>query len=420
MKVTRATGEAKETVPFLNMISRCAVPIESECPYLSQGDLEKIRTSLGLPPMDDFETITQETIDEFEFDEKNVSVAARSQAVYQGTGYAIIGIEIADIENAIASDHEVVLDISTNWFTDSGGVWQYRADPSAQGHTILIVGYNRDSKIFTFKNSWGSGGLDSMSYDCFSKIAAGACTLNGVVSPLRGPQVLSRWLGKWNSDHDGWRGKLTIRRVTNFRDSGTSAPTKIGNWYAPDNTRRDINGSFHENDLQCIYWMASNSDKVRPGQIIGQPFTVENYSWEATKCAGTTVWGDSSFGVILDRSGIPISSNNGDSKEWIGSWSMNHDGWRGILTVSDFINIRLPPGLTLTIVRASYKGADGTIYSVAGLRDASNSHHLSITIAFPDNNQTFDLYLFSQELDKAAGNTVWSDKTFGVQLYKIV
>ena len=258
----------------------------------------------------------------------------------------------------LSSDHEVVLDISTNWVQDSGGISQFRADPAAQGHTILIVGYNRDSKIFTFKNSWGSSGLESMSYDCFSKIAAGACTLNGVVSPLRGPQVLSRWLGNWNSDHEGWRGKLTIRRVTNFRDS-LGAPTKLGNWYAPDNTRRDINGSFHENDLQCIYWMASNSDKVRPGQLVGQPFTVENFSWEATKCAGTTVWGDASFGVILDRSVIPIGSNSGTSKEWIGSWSMNHDGWRGILTISAFIDMRIPPSLTLITVRASYKGGDG-------------------------------------------------------------
>ena len=92
-------GQGNST--FLNVISKCAIPLELEAPYLSQVDFEKIRTSLGLPLMNDFETITQETIDEFEFDERTVPVSARSLALYQGTGYAMIGIEITDIESAI-------------------------------------------------------------------------------------------------------------------------------------------------------------------------------------------------------------------------------------------------------------------------------------------------------------------------------
>lgn len=403
----------------LNIICRYAVPLESEAPYLVQEDLEGLRVDLGLPSMDDTNTITQETIDTFEFDDRNVPTAARSRATYQGTGYTPINMTISDIENAIASNHEVVLDIATFWRTDSDGVFQYEASPSerAQGHTILIVGYDRRSNIFTFKNSWGSPGLDRMSYDCLTRIAGGACTLDGVVSPARGPQISSRWLGNWNSDHDGWRGKLTIRRFTAHRNSNAAAPTKIGNWYGSDGTRRDINGSFAENGLQSNYWMAPDSNKVEPGLPVGQPFNVQNYSWESTSCAGITSGNGTRYGIILDRSAIPGSSGTSDRNNWIGSWAMNHDGWHGILTISDFSDVELP-GSRLTTVQASYIAADGTVSAVTGLLDTSNQHHLSLTIAFPGNNQQFEIYLFSWETDNAAGTTVGNGRTFGVRLHK--
>lgn len=347
------------------------MPLESDAPYLQQEDLERIRVDLGLPSMNDFNTITQETIDTFEFDDRNVPTAARSRAVYQGTGYAPINFAVSDIENAIVSNHEVVLDISTNWSKDANGVWQYNSVPNAQGHTVLIVSYDRGSSIFTFKNSWGGSSLDRMSYDCLTHIAVGACTLNDA-SPLRGPQVVSRWLGNWNSDHDGWRGKVTIRRFTNFRDGNATNPTKLGNWYATDNTRRDANGSFAENGLQCNYWIAPNSDKVQPGKPTGQPFNVENYSWESTSCAGTTIWNGTLFGVILDRSAIPGKAGSSDRNDWIGRWAMDHDGWHGTLIINGFSDISLPWSNAFTTVQASYVSSNGTISAVAGSLDTNN------------------------------------------------
>jgi Papain family cysteine protease len=412
----------------LNIICRYAVPLESEAPYLMQEDLERLRVDLGLPRMAGandaeqemiFRTLPQETIDTFEFDDRNVPTAARSRAIYQGTGYTPINFTISDIENAIASNHEVVLDITTNWRRNSDGVFQYEASPAeaAQGHTILIVGYDRRSNIFTFKNSWGSPDLDRMSYDCLTRIAGGACTLDGVVSPARGPQISSRWLGNWNSDHDGWRGKLTIRRFTDHRNSNAAAPTKIGNWYGPDGTRRDINGSFAENGLQSNYWMASNPDKVQPGLPVGQPFNIQNYSWESTSCAGITTWNGTRYGVILDRSAIAGSTGTSDRNNWIGSWAMDHDGWQGILTISGFADVEISLS-RLTTVQASYIAADGTMSAVTGLLDTTNQHHLSLTIAFPGNNQQFEIYLFSWETDNAAGTTVGNGTTFGVRLHK--
>jgi hypothetical protein len=62
--------------------------------------------------------------------------------------------------------------------------------------------------------------------------------------------------------------------------------------------------------------------------------------------------------------------------------------------------------------------ADGTASAVTGLLDASNQHHLSLTVMFPGNNQPFELYLFSWETDNVAGTTVWAGTTLGVRLHK--
>jgi hypothetical protein len=178
-----------------------------------------------------------------------------------------------------------------------------------------------------------------------------------------------------------------------------------------------VNGSFSENGLQCQYAMAPNPDKVQPGSLVGQPFSVDNYSWEPTRGAGITTWDGTPFGAILDRLPIPGTQGSGDRNLWIGSWAMDHDGWQGTLTVTGFVDIPLP-WFRLTVVQASYQAADGTVSSVSGTLDTFNELHLSLTIAFPGNNQPFQLYRFSWETDNAAGTTTWSGTTYGVRLHK--
>ncbi|MGH3255473.1 MAG: hypothetical protein ACRDOU_08700 [Streptosporangiaceae bacterium] len=175
---------------------------------------------------------------------------------------------------------------------------QYDATVTGQGHTVLVVGYDTSSQIFTLKNSWGGKSLSQMSYDCLQNIACGATTLDGVVDPAVGPQTSARWLGRWNSDHDGWRGTVVVRRVTNFRDSNASDATKLGNWYPSGGsvvvldpaTRRDMNGALAENGRQANYWIAPTPARIQPGQQTGQPFTVYNFSWEPSAAAGVCSW----------------------------------------------------------------------------------------------------------------------------------
>ena len=417
---------------FLNVLCRCAIPLETAAPYLQQEQLIAIWTALGLPafaPGADApsQSVPQEQIDAFEFDEANVPTAARSQASYQGTGYTPINYGTADVEAAIASNHEVVLDITTNWSLDGNGVWQYDANANGQGHCVLVVGYDMDTQIFTFKNSWGGTSLSRMSYNCLQNIACGATTLNGVVDPAVGPQTSARWLGRWSTDNDGWRGTVVVRRVTDFRNASASAATKLGNWYPTGEsvptvldtgTRRDVNGSFGENGRQSSAWVALTTARVVPGQPVGQPFNVYNFSWESTAAAGVCTWNNLVYGVIADRQ--PIAGTSGSTSEsgWIGSWDMDHDGWQGTLTITGLTTIPLgflPP---VTLVEASYKASDGTVSAVTGTVDAADSQHLQLTIDFPGNSQPFQLYKFSLEQDNAAGTTVWAGSTFGVRLHK--
>jgi Papain family cysteine protease len=174
--------------------ARCAIPAESAAPYLDQEQLYAIWTGLGLPAFSPVsagprQDVTQEQIDAFEFDDANMPTTARSEASYQGTGYTPINFGTSDVEAAIAADHEVVLDITTKWSQDGSGVWQYDASVTdAQGHCVLVVGYDRNAQIFTFKNSWGGTSLSQMSYDCLQNIACGATTLDSAVDPAVGPQ----------------------------------------------------------------------------------------------------------------------------------------------------------------------------------------------------------------------------------------
>jgi Papain family cysteine protease len=417
---------------FLNVICRCAIPVESAAPYLDQEQLYAIWTGLGLPAFSPVsagpsQSSTQEEIDAFEFDDANVPTAARSQASYRGTGYTPLNnFDTSDVEAAIAANHEVVLDINTYWSQDSSGVWQYDASATAQGHCVLVVGYDRNAQIFTFKNSWGGTSLSQMSYDCLQHIAVGATTLDGAVDPAVGPQASARWLGRWNSDHDGWRGTVVVRRVTDFRDSDASDATKLGNWYPPGEsavvldpaTRRDMNGSLAENGRQANYWIAPTSARVQPGQQTGQPFTVYNFSWESSAAAGVCSWNNLLYGVIVDRQPIAGTPGTTDENGWVGTWDMDHDGWLGTLNISGLVTIPLGTLLPLTLVEASYKASDGTVSPVNGIVDAADSQHLLLTIDFPGNSQPFQLYKYSWERDNAAGTTQWGGSTFGVRLHK--
>jgi Papain family cysteine protease len=404
---------------FLNVVARGAVPEEQFAPYLLQSQLDAIRQSSGAGSLDDFNTVTQEQIDTFEFAEANVPTVARGQARYRVVSWAYLpDVEIATIENAIAANHEVVLDITVKWAYDAArDVYDYEPSSAGGGHVLLIIGYDRTAQVLIAKNSWGGSAYYRLTYNFIQNCALAGTYITDVVDPNTPPQRKAFWLGRWNMDHDGWRGTLVVRRFTDFRNNDENAATKLGNYYKPDGTRYDVNGSFTEDGLGATFTIADTSAHIQPGTASGQPFGPYVFSWDPVHGAGTTTWSGTPYGVILRRD--PIAGTGGQTGRagWIGTWDMEHDGWRGTLEITGFSDLPLL-AFTITTVAASYIASDGSVLAVTGTLDQAAPHHLNLSIAFPGNNQTFDLFRHTWELDNFAGLTYWGGQTFGVQGHK--
>lgn len=402
---------------IVELMARIAVPEERFAPYLEQNQLDAIRTAL--PGAGDLGwTSTQEQLDLFEFDERNIPQEARHRAKYKVKSWGVIGSLTTDrMEQVIANNSEIVLDVDA-W------KWRYNAatdalefDPNAAGgggHTVLVVGYDRNQQIFLVKNSWNDGRLLRLTYDYVRRVSAQWYTghyITDVEDINMSPQMKAKWLGRWNMDHDGWRGQLVIRRFTNFHVAETS-PTKVGNYYR-DGRRYDVNGYFVDNGQGLVFFIADREGKVIPGTLFsGQRHEQYNYSWFPTMAAGKTHWNNIPFGSALNRSGIPhYPSNSFNRSEWIGNWAMNHDGWQGTLSIT-----AITPFLWgMLLVSGTYRTHDGRVLTISGFVNTTHNHVMSINIPFSaDNNQAFELHYHTWENRIFSGTTTWGGRKFGV------
>ena len=90
---------------------------------------------------------------------------------------------------------------------------------------------------------------------------------------------------------------------------------------------------------------------------------------------------------------------------------MNHDGWRGTLTIAESKADCASPVWCALVLR--YVDADGNARRGRIERMDERRQQMTFTIAFPGNRQRFDAYLFSHVPGKMAGVTFWQSKTFG-------
>jgi len=216
----------------------------------------------------------------------------------------------------VAAGHEVVVDIP--------------------GHCVLIVGYDRTARQYIIKDSANPGTFQTLSYDG-PKISSGRY-ITAVEPPLV-PQRDAMWLGRWQLEHDGWRGELVIRRTSSFYQAANQ-PTKIGNYYTVGR-RYDVNGWFEDDYRICHFWIAGTEDKVAPCSLTGQEFCVYLMDADAVNAAGWTDFFGTRYGVTLSR--FPLPRVNADAFEihrWVGVWDFSHDGWKGALRLQSFAPVR--------------------------------------------------------------------------------
>jgi len=102
--------------------------------------------------------------------------------------------------------------------------------------------------------------------------------------------------------------------------------------------------------------------------------------------------------------------------DWIGTYQMNHDGWRGTLVISDSKSgCTTSPWCSFVVSYINDKGVSNT-----GTIDAidQQGQHMVFYLDFPENKQKFDGYIFSWDKSKMAGTTYWHGRTFGFYALK--
>lgn len=119
--------------------------------------------------------------------------------------------------------------------------------------------------------------------------------------------------------------------------------------------------------------------------------------------------------IVLLTTPIHIGAD-AEIGEWVGVYSMNHDGFQGTLRIEDTKRDCATPGWCH--LRISYVGADGVTH-VAAIRVVDQAgQRMVFYIAFPGNRQQFDAYLMSWDKSRMAGTTTWQGRTFGFYAVK--
>ena len=170
-----------------------------------------------------------------------------------------------------------------------------------------------------------------------------------------------------------------------------------------------VNGYSTDDNHGLVYYIAGEAENA-PGTLVGQKFVVDQYSWAPTYTAGTTWWSNIPFGVSLARTALKAPYSGSFSKsEWIGTWSMNHDGWKGTLKIT---SIASNNALT-----ASYVDSHGQAYAVSGSVNTTYNHIATFTIYFPT-PQDFTLHYHTWDDGLASGYTSWNNIRYGAHAMK--
>ena len=237
-------------------ICQCAVPVEEAAPYLPlQQNLLDVLPVLGYR-RGISQLKTQEDFDAFEFCEQHISLLARVNCRYRGTGWQSLGANptIEQLENALLAEHEVVCDVQ-------------QVRPPGGGHVLLLVGFDRNRRVFQAKNHWGENAFIEIAYDDDPTwtIRSG-WYLEGVVDPTF-VQNEACWLGTWFVDIDGRTHRMLLRRHDDF--AAPDQPTRLGSIYLDDG-RHDVNGTFTDNGAHLRVFLAPTTTATEPGTLQGR------------------------------------------------------------------------------------------------------------------------------------------------------
>ena len=265
---------------IVQKLSENAVPPEDAAPYLtSQQTLLDLLPVLGFPGGQS-SLVSQEDFDAVEFCEQHIPLIARVNCRYRATDWASLGgtPTIEQLENTLLAQHEVVCDV------------QQVAPPNG-GHVLLLIGFDRNRRVFFAKNHWGENAFIEIRYenDPTWTIRSG-WFIKDVVDPTF-VQNEACWLGTWFVNVGGDTHRMLLRRSEDFANPGQ--PTRLGSSYLGDG-RHDVNGHFVDGGGGIRLFIAPGTAATTPGTLQGFQIDArldfgDIYNAEGTTAAGERV-----------------------------------------------------------------------------------------------------------------------------------
>lgn len=194
------------------------------------------------------------------------------------------------------------------------------------GHVLLLYGYDDGPQEFLNKNSQSLPGFGRMKYvnDPQFQLQTGAAYYVKSAAPVQ-TQWAAMWVGRWETDHDGWRGMMVIRRFLDVASNKgvppASAPISLGTRYGEDGRVLPVDGGFVDGGrgLHCT--------------VGRQLFQLYLHSSDPYRAGGRVLWNNIWFGVVMSRGVWVGAGSNFDRNETIGLWDTAHDGRRGLARV---------------------------------------------------------------------------------------
>lgn len=354
------------------------LPLYRHAPYFDQPELQMLANSIPgtAGGLSNAGPGTLEQADWFEFDLRHIPLMARWFAQYSVKDYGLLqNYTLDDLKKTLAAGYDVVVNV--------------------QDHVLLVYGYDDDLGVLLIKNSQSLPGFETMKYSGdprFNLQTAQAYYIKSV-NPVQ-TQWAAMWVGRWESDHDGWRGRLVIRRFLDVHSQQgipqPNTPISLGHWYGANGTVLPVTGGFIDQGrgLRC--------------QIGHQPFELYLHSRDPYRAAGRCMWNNTWYGVVLSRGTAAGAGSGFDRTETAGLWDTQHDGWYGQLSISS------QPSYT--------QASDGKVLQ-AKIGSASIQHQVDAQVDFlgQNRNQSFQLLHHTREDGLMGGITQWDNRDWPVE-----
>ena len=246
------------------------------------------------------------------------------------------------------------------------------------------------------------------------------------------------FLGIWDMNHDGWKGTLEL--MAGPDDPIEQLPNIEGIYVDSDNNEHAVRGRMRTWRYPLPEeWGPDHKIEFHidfpdtPDEDDDQKFEGYLFTWTKDAMAGITWWHDRPFGFYALKGdsdsgefsfNYSIGDSNIEKQDFLGTYNMDHDGWKGTLTLTADTDNYIEQ---LPNIGGTYTSADGKEHSVRGYvrtetyplpSEWGPDHKIMLYIDFADtpqweDDQEFEGYLFTQTKDAMAGITRWHERPFG-------